>query len=227
MCLSNKAACEALLRKLADGINVKDKVIVNMSTGSESEAEAISKMVEDAGGYYLDGGILSYPRDIGKATTCILYSGNEKAYQDNKSILAALAGSSMYLGKDPRKCTQLYFPFYVFYFGCLSAWMEGANLASASNISLTEFSSLLPVITDMLSGGISDSVERINAGNFAGDQASVDVHLDGQLQIQEACKLANIPHVVTDSFIHYCKLAQDQGLGDQDIASLLIAMANK
>lgn len=226
ICFIDKAAVEVLLKDVVGKTALTGKTIVNVSSGLESEAEAIAQLVYEAGGSYLDGGILAYPRDIGKATTCILYSGDENAYKLHEEDLAVLAGSPMYLGSDVKKCTRIYLPFYVFYFGCLASWMEGASLASASNVSLDEFQEILPVMLEMLTGGIADATDRINRSDFRGDQASVDVHLEGQEFIRGTCISVSTPHKVIDAFIDYCKLARDKGMGSSDIAALFTAMNN-
>ena len=226
ICFIDKAAAEVLLKDVSGKIDLAGKTIVNVSSGLEAEAEAIAQLVQGAGGLYLDGGILAYPRDIGKPDTCILYSGSETAYKQHESDLAVLAGNSKYLGGDAGKCTRVYLPFYVFYFGCLASWMEGASLAAASNVSLNEFQEVMPVLIKMLTGGIADAIKRVNTGEFRGDQATVDVHLEGQEYLRETCISASTPHKVTDAFIDYCRLARQQGMGNSDISSLYIAMNN-
>lgn len=167
---------------------------------------------------------MCYPKDIGGLNTAILYSGNHAAYTLHETTLRVLAGNPKYLGPDPTTCTPTYLALYAFYFGALAAWLEGAVLASSAGVTPQAFEQLSPIMIEMLADGIKTASERIKDDNYGGDQASVDVHVAGQEIVRDALRSANAPYAATDAFLTYCNMAQNKGMGEQDIASLFRAM---
>jgi len=224
ICMIDKAASQGVLSSLDPLLNMSGKTIVNMSTGTVDDVQRIAKRVGQHNGLYVDAGIMCYPKDIGGQHTTILYSGNSDAYHAHESTLKVLAGNPKFLGADPAACTPTYLALYAFYFGAFAAWLEGAVLASCAGVSVQDFKALSPIMSNMLVDGIKTAADRIAASDFAGEQASVDVHVAGQEVVLDALQRANAPHASTDAYLSYCRLAQTAGMGELDIASLFNAM---
>lgn len=224
VCMIDKAAALSVLQALEPGLSLSGKTLVNMSTGTVDDVTLSAAWVDRHDGHYIDGGIMCYPKDIGGAATTILYSGNIDAYHTHGQTLKLLAGNPKFLGADPTACTPAYLALYAFYFGAFAAWIEGAVLASTAGVSAEAFKTLSPIMTDMLVEGINTAADRITAGNYSGEQASVDVHVAGQEVVLDALVRAKAPHASTDAYLTYCRQAQAAGMGDWDIAALFKAM---
>ncbi|WP_296254287.1 MULTISPECIES: NAD(P)-dependent oxidoreductase [unclassified Pseudomonas] len=224
ICMIDKAASEALLQSLESTFDLGGRTLVNMSTGTVTDVERLACWSEEHNAQYLDGGILCYPKDIGAAHTAILYSGHLHAWQQHQQTLTLLGGNPRYLGCDPKACTPAYLALYAFYFGAFAAWLEGAVLASSAGVSVDAFKTLSSIMTDMLVDGIDTAAARISAGEYGGEQASVDVHVAGQEVVLDALLSAGVPHASTDAYLSYCRLAQTAGMGNQDIAAVYKAM---
>lgn len=224
ICMIDKVASEAVLLELGPTFDMGDRTLVNMSTGTVGDVERLARWADEHNAHYLDGGILCYPKDIGAAKTAILYSGDPQAWEAHKQTLTLLAGNPRYLGTDPKACTPAYLALYAFYFGAFAAWLEGAVLATCAGVSVDQFKALSSIMTDMLVDGIDTAATRITAGDYGGEQASVDVHVAGQEVVLDALVSANLPHASTDAYLTYCRMAQAAGMGELDIASLYKAM---
>ncbi|WP_447791972.1 NAD(P)-dependent oxidoreductase [Pseudomonas farris] len=224
ICMIDKLASETVLRSLHESVDLSGRTIINLSTGSVAEVERTASFVESRNGLYLDGGIMCYPKDIGARHTAILYSGSATAYQAHEQTLMVLAGNPKFLGPDPTTCAPTYLAMYAFYFGAFAAWLEGLVLASSAGLSIETFKQLSPIMTDMLVDGINTAADRITTTNYSGEQASVDVHVAGMEVVRQALQDAKAPYAATDAFLDYCRMAQDKGMGELDIASLFNAM---
>ncbi|WP_323993229.1 NAD(P)-binding domain-containing protein [Nguyenibacter sp. L1] len=223
ICMIDKAASEAALLG-ADIPGLSGRTIVDLSTGDAEVALRIASYVEGRHGFYLNGGIMCYPKDIGKPKTVILYAGKRDAFIAHENTLSILAGSQKYLGENPRTAVLAYLALYAFYFGALASYFEGAALARAGNVDPGQFKDLSAIMVDMLTDGIATATDRIVRSDYFGDQASVDVHVSGQEIVRDACATHGTPHAATDAFLSYCKLAQDAGDGEKDIASIFLPM---
>jgi len=224
ICMIDKVASEAVLLELGPTFDMGGRTLVNMSTGTVEDVARLARWADEHNAQYLDAGILCYPKDIGAARTAILYSGHPHAWQAHQQTLTLLAGNPQYLGVDPQACTPAYLALYAFYFGAFAAWLEGAVLASCAGVSVDAFNTLSSIMTQMLVDGIDTAAQRIIAGDFGGEQASVDVHVAGQEIVLDALVSAKVPHASTDAYLAYCRMAQTAGMGQMDIAALYNAM---
>lgn len=223
-CMIDKQATEEVLQRLPEELDLSGCTIVNLSTGSVADVKRLTTLVNNRHGEYLDGGIMCYPKDIGATDTAILYAGNEAAYHQHEPTLRKLAGRPTYLGSDPCACAPTYLALYATYFGALAAWMEGAVLASTAGVGIQTFERLSSIVTDMLIDGVGTAANRIAVNDYSGDQASINVHIAGQEIVLQGLKDAKAPHATTDAYLSYCKMAQDQRMGELDIACLFKAM---
>lgn len=131
MCTTDKRAAGDVLRR-SDVIGaLEGRTVVNLSTGSVADARDIAAHVARHGGKYIDGGIMGYPRDIGKTSTVMLYGGDVSAYETHRDTLAALGGNMRFLGADPGVVPNAYLALYAYYFGCVASFFEGAHWPSA------------------------------------------------------------------------------------------------
>jgi 3-hydroxyisobutyrate dehydrogenase-like beta-hydroxyacid dehydrogenase len=227
ICTIDKAATAGLLQ--AEGVSaaLRGRTIAELSTGTPTEARANAKLVSTAGGRYLDGGIMGYPRDIGRADGLIVYSGNRSAFDEYGPTLATLAGAQRYLGEDEGAAATVYLALWAYYFPAVSSFFEGAALAQTAGVSLVDFQKLAAVMNDKLEDGLDDSVRRIAAHNYAGDQAPVDTYVEGLYIVRNAFLAKRLNHVSVDAFINHLEQIQRAGNGDKDIAILFRTLGGK
>lgn len=97
VCVGNYEHTKEIVRASAD---LSGKVLVQLSTGSPGEGEALQKWANERGARYLDGVILAYPSDIGHAGTMIVYAGDRDGWDACEQALMQLAGASRYVGTN-------------------------------------------------------------------------------------------------------------------------------
>jgi 3-hydroxyisobutyrate dehydrogenase-like beta-hydroxyacid dehydrogenase len=201
--------------------SVADRTIVNLVTGSVADVKALAAWADRADVRYVGGGIMSYPRDIGSPSATILYSGNEKGFREHEALLLKLAGRQAFLGTDVTTAVTMYLALLAYYFSSLGAFLESTALACASGVSAPDFASMVEtIISAPLQGGLHDAAKRIAAGDFRGDQATIDVHVDGNVSMQETFTEKGLTSCMLDAFDQYTKIAQTRGLGKEDISAL-------
>ena len=99
ICTLDKKTTASILGGPGVAKAMRGRTITDLSTGTPPEARANAALVSAAGGRYIDGGIMGYPRDIGRADGLILYSGNRAAFTEHERTLAQLAGAQRVLGE--------------------------------------------------------------------------------------------------------------------------------
>lgn len=224
MCAIDKVATEAVLRKAGVSDLLRGKTVVNLSTGSSDEARRIGAYIHQMGGKYIDGGIMAYPRDIGKPDAAILYSGNEAGFSKHKKVLQSMAGNAVFLGSDAGTASIIYLALYAYYFGAVTAFMEGAALAEKADVNPESFRQLSAIVNTMLTNGLVDLTRRLAVGDYSGDQATIDVHHAGQAVVRDAFIKDGVGYETTRAYMSYLEKAQLLGHGDKDIAAMYTAV---
>ena len=220
MCVLDIPAAEAVLDAPGAGDALRGRTLVQLSNGNEAEERRQLARVEALGGRLLVGGIIGYPRHIGLPDTVILYAGSASAFAEHGDTLAALAGGQRFLGEDlaPRNAT--YVAGFCFYFAALTGFLESAALADAGGVTPSQFAAAMPGVTALVLDHMADAARRIEAGDFAGDQATVDVHLVGALRRQRGFADVGLQGLASGAYLAYCEQAHDAGEGGEDIAAL-------
>ena len=97
MCLSNYDNCVELLSTCSD---LENKTLIQLTTGTASDANSFENLVKQKRGRYLDGAILAYPSNIGDPRCSLLVAGNSLAWKDSEALILKLGGRSQYLGDE-------------------------------------------------------------------------------------------------------------------------------
>jgi 3-hydroxyisobutyrate dehydrogenase-like beta-hydroxyacid dehydrogenase len=224
MCVTDYPAAEEVLA--APGVlgALAGRTFVQLTNGNEGQVRAQLAGVRAAGGRMLAGGILGYPRHIGRPETVIMYAGDADAFADHAATLADLAGAQRYSGEDPGPTNAVYVAAFGFYFSALAGFLEAAALAESRGVPPAAFAAAMPGMTALLLDHIDDAARRIERGDYAGDQASVDVHLVGSERRRRTLDDAGLPSLMTAAFVEYCRRAQAAGEGGEDIAAIFKRM---
>lgn len=220
MCVLDYAAAGEVLAdpEVLDALS--GRTFVQLTNGSEAEMRGQMDLVRRAGARMLAGSIVGYPRHIGRDETVILYGGSADAFAEHRDTLAVLAGTQCYLGEDPGLQNAVYVSAFGFYYAALGGFLESAALAASRGVPPSEFAAAMPDMTALLLDHIADAARRVEAGDYEGGQATVDVHLAGSERRRRAFAERGLRSLMTDAFARYCRQAHDAGEGGEDIAAL-------
>jgi 3-hydroxyisobutyrate dehydrogenase-like beta-hydroxyacid dehydrogenase len=226
MCVLDYDAATAILRSPGVAEALKDKTLVQLSTGFPGQISAQRDWVHQQRGNFIAGGILAYPSSIGQPNCVILYAG-DAIFETHKQTLAALAGSLQYLGHDPAMVVGGYFTLSSFMIGSIALFFETAALASHYGISIDTYYLLGRLITDEILVGLKDGAHRIATKNFDGRLASIDLTIAGMQSVIDTFKETGIPARMTEALVDQLSDASGRGHGGGDISSLLPALLGK
>jgi 3-hydroxyisobutyrate dehydrogenase-like beta-hydroxyacid dehydrogenase len=220
MCVSDYAAAEEILAGAGVAEALAGRTLVQLTNGTTDESRGQLERLRSLGVRVLCGGIVGYPRHVGRPETVILYAGDAAAFAEHEQTLATLAGGQRFLGEDPALQNTIYTAGFCFYFAGLMGFLEGTALAAAREVAPREFAAILPALTALLADHAADAARRIAEGDYQGDQVSIDVSLAGAHRRQRALARCGLQALVSDAYATYCQEAHDAGDGDQDIASV-------
>jgi 3-hydroxyisobutyrate dehydrogenase-like beta-hydroxyacid dehydrogenase len=200
------------------------RTIVNYSSGSDREVEALRELVHDGGGLFLQGTILAYPRNVGHRETYFVYAGDAEAFETHRALLNDLSGHALLLSLPEARAFVSAFivQAYVAIGGFYEAVAIGAHLGLAR-----------PWLTDMLlkaprffaQDAMEDAARRFASGDFGSDQATIDIHALGFDIRAASLGACGATSPMFDTFRGHMERAHAAGLGGEDIAAVIKVIA--
>ncbi|KWF84318.1 hypothetical protein WL94_02270 [Burkholderia cepacia] len=207
--------------------NMNERILVDLTTGTEAEFSELGTRAADAGVSFLIGAVLAYPRAIGNPRTAVFYSGEAGVFGDVKDILSHIGGVQHYVGADPSVGVKAAMAIALMGFVAIGGFLEALAWAEKSGVSVQKMSEYIHT-----SGipWISDSItylgERIATGTDDGNQATIDIYVDGFKSLLTDLEQANVSSRSVSSIVSYVKAAQEAGLGAQGLSALYDIIRN-
>lgn len=220
MCLLDYETADTVLAQGGAAKALAGRTLVQLSTGVPAQVYAQQALVMEHGGRFLAGGIVAYPRSIGRPSAMIVYGG-DPCFGEHRETLSSLGSSPHYLGQDPAKVIGAYFTLSSYMIGTIATFYETAAIARRYGVNIDDFYLMARLATDEVMDGIRDGAHRVAKGDFSGDQASIDLHLAGMQYVSDTFKETGIPAKMTDALVELLKLASANGDGAKDISHLV------
>ncbi len=220
MCVLDYATADAILTEPGVAAALSGRAFVQLSTGVPEQVYAQQARVREHGGRFIAGGIVAYPRSIGRPNCVILYAG-DPVFEEHRATLASLGGSLQYLGTDPAAAVGAYFTLSSYMIGALGLFFETAAIARHYGVSIDVYYLLTRLITDEVVEGIRDGALRVATGDFDGKLASIDLTIAGMQDVCNTFRQTGIPAKMTEALVEQLKLASAQGDGASDISRLV------
>jgi 3-hydroxyisobutyrate dehydrogenase-like beta-hydroxyacid dehydrogenase len=201
-----------------------DRTIVNYTTNSIEDSLALQDLVHQAGGHYLKGFIVAYPRNVGHRESYCLHTGDPVAFERHRDLLGALAGHTVFLPWDEAFAfsvtlhAHLFASMFTFYEAVAASGHLGMDLSGSARL-------IADASRFFIADAIDDATRRVASGDFAGDQARIDVHASAFAYMAHSLRERGAPIPIFDAVCDAIGRAQSQGHGDQDIAATIKALA--
>jgi 3-hydroxyisobutyrate dehydrogenase-like beta-hydroxyacid dehydrogenase len=146
------------------------RTIVNLSSDTPDRTRSAARWVEERGGDFLTGGVMSPAPTVGTEAAFVYYSGPKDLFVRHHDALARL-GEPRYLGADPGLAQLMYQAQLDVFLTALSGLVHATALVGAAGVPAREFVpdalATLGSIPDMIAAG-EDPGEQIDAGEHPG-----------------------------------------------------------
>ena len=216
-----------LLRAPAVTSALRERLFMQLATGTPRQAREAAAWVREHDIAYLDGAIMATPEFIGQAGCTIVYAGASGPFEDYRSVFAALGGNATYVGADIGHANALNAAILVVLWGALLGALQGAALCEAEGFPLAVFAGSLAATMPVLAGMVTSTVERIDQRGFAADEStfsSVEIchasaRLIGAMNREHGLDLG-----LTDALERVFQRTTAAGHAQADFAAVYLAM---
>jgi 3-hydroxyisobutyrate dehydrogenase-like beta-hydroxyacid dehydrogenase len=220
VCVRDHDATNKALRTPTTEERLAGKIVVQLSTGTPTQARDASVWAAGVGAHYLDGSIMGFPQDIGTDGLVILYGGDQGAFERYGPIAAAFGGAAMRVGDDPGSAAALDNALLSIYFSFLFGALNGAAICDAEGISLAEFSEVGKTLMPVFSGVLERSTEMIARGSFESEHSTLDTSSGAMAQIAAVMRDAELDGRFIECMRTYIAEATEAGKGKLGNAAL-------
>jgi 3-hydroxyisobutyrate dehydrogenase-like beta-hydroxyacid dehydrogenase len=198
------------------------RIIVQLSTGSPSEARQAEAWFSARGALYLDGAIIGGPSLMGTPKGTVLYSGRRETYERCAALLGALGGGSRLIGEKIGAAAAIDMAYLARQYGMYAGVAHGALICEAEGADLEVYASLFA--ENDTGRGMIDVIRR-NA--FSNPPATLGVWNTALRGLQEQARDAGINSEVPDLVSGILDRAEAAGYGAEHIAAMVKVLRNK
>jgi len=217
-CLLDYPMMVDLVREDATSAALAGRTIVPSATGGPDDVALLAGALEPLQAALLDAKIMFFPAQAGDPDAELLLSGSREAFDAHGGVLRDVAGGCRYLGADVAAASVLYTAVWAYDFASRFAYMEAAALVEASGLSLDDFRRSAALRTAQLPAQNEELSDRFARGDFAGDQATVDIYADGMAPMLGAFASAGVEAHLLAGVATYAEAAQRAGHGLADVS---------
>ncbi len=203
------------------GISLKDKTIIELSTGGIAGAETLTQLLSDKGADWLLGAISAYPSGVGKDETVLLMVGNQEVWNRWEKLIKALGGGSVCVGDKAAMLPTLFAALFTARQGFMFGMIYGALACKKAGISPETFARQVPISMGVMPSYYQYFVDTVAEGNFESSDASMATYaaaLDDTLSTFEVLGASSeLPRL----FSEITHKGIDAGLSEKALTALI------
>jgi 3-hydroxyisobutyrate dehydrogenase-like beta-hydroxyacid dehydrogenase len=198
-----------------------DTTLVNLGTGTPTEAEEMGAWAAERGITYLDGIVLCYPQQVGTEEGLVLYSGSLEAWAAHERTLTTPGPHSTVISADVKAASVLDAAITGgFYSAALSAYVEAATYALAEGIDPATLNAVSELLFQTLAATGKEAVAAIASDQHTTDVATLGVYAEGCHAALRVMQQAGFKARLLEAALMNLDDAVQAGLGELGIFAL-------
>ena len=175
VCVRDHAASRAVLEQIAP--HVDGRVVVNLSTGTPTEAVASAEHAAGLGLRYVTGAVMVPTPLVATEHCVVLYAGAQAHLEQVAPLFAAMRGTSDEVGTDHAVPPALDLAMLDIYFAGIYAHLHATALAAAHGIDPQRFLPYAQGIVGTLGASLPDLTMSVGNRRYDAGQARLDMCL--------------------------------------------------
>lgn len=216
-CLWNYDTAKPLLHTPQIEAALSGKTLVNYTTCVAEEAREWSRWAAAKGIAYLDGAMMTYPKNIGTPTGLLFNSGDRVAFDKHRAALETLGGRAAYVGEDPAAACILDSALLIYHWGTAVALYQSAVVAQAQGLDLQSLTAQLERFSPIIADHASLFAKMAATSDFTGMQAPLETHLAALEGVHAQAVRSGAPVPLSGAILDIFKQAVEAGRGGEEL----------
>ena len=218
--LSDYSAGIEVMADVATEIELADKTLVQLTSGSPADARTMDAWAGMHGMHYLDAAIVAYPNAVGSAQAVLFYAGEEARFERYRGTLGVLGGVSQFVGEAIGGAATLHCAVLEYYYGATLAMLHGAALCESEQLPLSQYFQTVKTLAPLLSKTADSARTMIDRESYTGVDCALDTHIVALRHIQRLSHDNDVDTRLPDTLMAAYKKAVAAGYGDEEIAAV-------
>ncbi|QFZ22998.1 NAD(P)-dependent oxidoreductase [Saccharothrix syringae] len=182
ICLTDYRAVHDLLG--ANDVALGGTTLVNLTSGSSTQARDTARWAGQRGARYLDGAVMAIPSTIGTAEAVIPHSGPEEDCQAHEPTLRAL-GTVTHLGADHGLAALYDVAGLTMMWGVLNAWLQGTALLRTAGVDAATYAPFARRLAVGVAGWLPGYAEQVDRGRFPAEVSALETDARAMAHVVE------------------------------------------
>ena len=218
--LSNYEAWNNIIDSNQIDMDLSEKTIIQLTTGSIEEVTSLNNWVKKYNGDLLEGIISCFPSQIGTEESLILLAGSDNSINSCKDIISILSPKYKNLGSNLIAPTVLSRAFLSGAIGGLIGMINGVALCQKADISLDDFKEIYMDRSSIINQESKRIIDAIATGNTKNTEASVSAWGHGQEALLAISKTLDSNLDFQLALNKLFKETIEAGLKDHDLSAM-------
>jgi len=194
--------------------------VINVVTGSPSEAVDLADWAAGHDVRVLDGALLTFPKGLGHRDTVVVYSGDEAVWERWKELLHEVAGASHFLGTSAPLANAVDHVSMSFVSVVQTAMLSTLAYAEALRVPREQAVKRVRASLGSMSGYLDYALPMIESDDFSTTEASIDTWVLSTRDFAHGWHEAGLPGAAITAAADTVRAAQEAGLGKLDLAAV-------
>jgi 3-hydroxyisobutyrate dehydrogenase-like beta-hydroxyacid dehydrogenase len=216
--LSNYDAAHALFFA-PGGPDLRDTIIIQLSSGTPREARAWAERCSDRGARTLTGAILAYPMHIGTPQAQLLISGPENLYARYAGLLEML-GTPMHAGENPGGASAFDCAVLASIMLSMLGTLQGIELCRSESVDPAKFVAISNGVLAVMPSVNQMMLQAVIARNYTDPQATIDVWAATAAHVADIVAQHRMEPLLSETLTQMFARARASDLGNLDFAAL-------
>ncbi|MGD9486154.1 NAD(P)-binding domain-containing protein [Streptomyces sp. TRM70308] len=219
VCVSDYTAVHELLDPLEGAL--EGRVLVNLTTGTSTQARETAEWAAQRQVSYLDGAIMAIPPAIATDAAVMLYSGPKESFEAHESTLKCLGPvGTIYLDTDHGLSALYDMSLLGIMWGILNGFLHGAALLGTAKVKATTFAPLANTMINVVTEYVSTYAPQVDEGTYPAGDATMTVHQEAMEHLAEESETLGI----NAELPRFLKAMADRAVADGHAGSGYAAM---
>jgi 3-hydroxyisobutyrate dehydrogenase-like beta-hydroxyacid dehydrogenase len=220
LCVSDYDAVHEVLDPLGDVL--ADRVLVNLTTATSSQARDTATWAAQHRLRYLEGAIMAIPPVIGTDAAVLLYSGPQDVYDAHQWTLQRFGpAGTIYLGEDHGLSSLYDMALLNFLWGILNAFLHGAALLETAGVMASTFAELANTMINVSTEYVTAYATQVDKGEYPATDATMTVHQAGLQHLAEESETLGVNAEIPRLFNALVDRVVADGHADSSYAAMI------
>lgn len=221
LCVHDYAAVRDILEAPSVADALRDRTLVNLTTGSPRDARELEQWVHAHGGHYLDGAIQAAPAQMGQPDTTILLSGEQVTFAAAEPALKVFAGNLNYLGERIGAAAAMDLATLSYVYGASIGFFHGARIAEVEGFRVDDYGAIVAKIAPAFGEFLKYEGAVIQSGDFTATESPLSISVEATARLVRAAHESGIHDELPRFVASFFSRAAAAGYLNEEAAAII------